>query len=113
MDVIGSADPLPPCSIFGIRGCGLGLTKHGFFLCGAGASIARVCGLDIGVMRLADVTWDAMLKQAEQLCMLCGHHETVLNEPKDCEVSPFWENAFAAWRREKPQLPLYGDCHNA
>src|SRR5262249_9682121 len=55
---------LPPCGIFGIRGCGVALTRHGYYLDGASASIARVAGLDIGVLHLKDVTWDAMMDQA-------------------------------------------------
>lgn len=110
-DVTGDPAPLPPCSIFGIRGCGLGLTKHGFFLCGAGASIARVCGLDIGIRRLADVTWERVVAQADQVCNVCGHHEvehSLASQDGGC-VSSFWRDTLAAYKADPPRLSLYGE----
>lgn len=105
-DFVGNA-PLAPCSIFGIRGCGLGLTKHGIFLCGAGAAIARVCGLDIGLQSLRDVTWESITAQAAALCNVCGHHEVSpsLAAEDGNAVSPFWQRALAA---APAPLTLYG-----
>jgi len=105
---------LPPCGIFAIRGCGIGLTRHGYFLDGAGASIARVAGYDIGVMSLKDVTWNAMLGQATILCRVCGHWN-----PPDGRVvqkvsetgrimGKFWSEVLHAYHTKKPQLSLYG-----
>jgi len=108
--------PVPPCGIFGVKGCGLGLTRHGFFLCGAGASIARVLGKDIGVMRLEDVTYAAMKEQAKAICHLCGHWNPPENWPgpkvgskKMNEtgniMSPFWDAALKDWN--PLPMPLY------
>lgn len=109
VDVLGSPEPIPPCGIFGISGCGIGLTKHGYFLCGCGASIARVCGLDVGVMRLQDLTYDAMLRQAEKICNVCGHHNrTSVIAQDDGEASPFWKNALEQYRQTVPPMSIYG-----
>jgi hypothetical protein len=107
----GSAE-VPACGIFGLKGCGLGLTKHGFFLCGAGASIARAIGADIGVMRLEDVTHARMLEQAKSLCHLCGHWTgpgRTVKKTRDTGLvaGPFWEKALTDWK-PKP-MTLYGE----
>ena len=110
-DILEDETPFEPCSIFGIRGCGLGLTKHGFFLCGAGAAIARVCGLDIGIMKLADVNWESIIAQARYLCNVCGHHETVHSKASEDGgvVTKFWEDAMANYRKSPTVLKLYGE----
>lgn len=88
----GSPEIIPPCSIFGISGCGIGLTRHGYFLCGAGAALARVSGLDIGIQRLADLTYDEMLDQSMKLCVLCGHHKDYTQlAVNNSEPSAFWK----------------------
>lgn len=105
---------LPPCGIFGIRGCGIGLTNHGYFLDGAGATIARVAGYDIGVMELKDVTWDVMMKQADVLCRICGHwnppdHLDTEKVAKTGEVTgAFWTERLEAYKKNKPVLRMYG-----
>lgn len=107
---------LPPCGIFGIRGCGIGLTRHGYFLDGAGATIARVAGYDVGVMRLEDVTWDAMMKQSEVLCRVCGHWNPVDGQEVTKLVSEtgkvtgeFWTRKLGEYRANKPRLRVYGE----
>jgi len=106
-----------PCSIFGIAGCGIGLTKYGYFLCGAGASIARMLGLQVGVLHLKDLTYEACLKQAEDICNVCGHWN-VINAPvlrnnllsiTGMNVGPFWKEALEKYRKNPPVLPIYGE----
>jgi hypothetical protein len=102
-----------PCGIFGTRGCGIGLTRHGYFLDGAGASIARVAGYDVGVMRLKDVTWDAMLAQARVLCRVCGHWYPEGKRPPPVTATGevtgrFWTETLAKYSKEKPKLRVYG-----
>ena len=101
----------PPCGIFGVEGCGLGLTRYGYFLCGAGASVARVAGLDIGVQKLSDVTFSIMQKQAESLCKICGHWSDEEHSP--CKIkthgtqsSEFWKNTLRDWKQ--PEMTVYG-----
>ncbi len=116
-----------PCSIFGIAGCGLGITKHGIFLCGAGASVARMLGLDIGVMDLAEASYEIMLDQAKLLCHLCGHWNPSTGTPAEAGygtgpqvlrdnllaktgivTGPFWEQAIQTYKTSPPILSLYG-----
>jgi hypothetical protein len=109
---------LPPCGIFGLRGCGIGLTRHGYFLDGAGASIARVAGYDIGVMELRQVTWDAMEAQAKVVCRVCGHWNPPGTTPEQLAprkvtstgeiTGPFWDEKIAAYQLSRPPMRLYG-----
>jgi hypothetical protein len=108
---------LPPCGIFGPRGCGIGLTRHGYFLDGAGASIARVAGYDIGVMHLREVTMEAMLAQAKVLCHRCGHWRPVdspTTAPKVTETGEvtgkFWQETLEMYNRQRPVLRVYGEA---
>ena len=107
---------LPPCGIFGIHGCGIGLTRHGYFLDGAGASIARVAGDDIGVMNLRDVTWDSMIDQSKILCRKCGHWNPTDGTEVTKQVSEtgmvtgdFWRETLRAYNEQKPTLKTYGE----
>jgi hypothetical protein len=102
---------LTPCAIFGGHGCGIGLTRHGYFLDGAGASVARVAGIDCGVRELRRVTLRNMLEQAKVLCRLCGHWNppdgtvTKLVTETGQVTGPFWTEAIAGYR--KHSLPVY------
>lgn len=109
--------PLPPCPIFGPRGCGIALTRHGFFLDGAGASVARVAGHDVGVMSLREVTMDAMLAQAKVLCRICGHWNPIdgpqvskLVKETGMVTGKFWTDALERWRVQRPVLRIYGEA---
>lgn len=74
--------------------CGIALTKNGYFLCGAGASIARVFGLDIGIKNLRDVKTEKLLEQVDELCKYCGHSRVESRHfPKKQEISKSWEEA--------------------
>jgi len=104
--------PLEPCGIFGIEGCGLGVTRHGIFLCGAGAAVARMIGADIGILSLADATYAAMLEQAKKLCHLCGHWngpDTIARKIVETGkiMSPFWQETLADWKPSP--MSLYGE----
>lgn len=111
-DERGNLDPVPPCSIFGIPGCGIGVTRHGMFLCGAGAGVARIAGLDIGIMHLQDLTYEACLKQADEICKYCGHwdaeHRANLVTQTGHIMSPFWQEAVRKYKENPPQLSIYG-----
>ena len=105
---------LLPCGIFGPRSCGIGLTIHGYFMDGAGATVARVAGFDIGVMRLADVTMDAMLEQAKVLCRVCGHWnppDRLVTEKGSATgeaTGAYWTATLAADKAKRPVLRVYG-----
>jgi len=75
--------------------CGIGLTKYGYFPCGAGASLAKVFGMDIGIKSLAEVTPTAIKAQLFEVCKYCGHSNTKSRRPakNEEELSPSWEDA--------------------
>jgi hypothetical protein len=112
---------MPPCSIFGLRGCGIALTRHGYFLDGAGASAARVAGHDVGKMHLSEVTWQSMLEQARVLCRICGHHnpcnpKTGESEKISRNVSEtghvtglYWTRKLAEYAKQRPPMRIYGE----
>jgi hypothetical protein len=82
------------------RHVGMGLTRYGYYPCGAGASVDRVFGLDIGIQRLKDVTAERLSAQLEQLCALCGHFKEVM--------SSSWQKAYESYRIAAPRLSVYG-----
>jgi len=74
--------------------CGMGLTYNGYFPCGAGASLARIFGLDIGIKNIVDLNPDSIKKQMLQLCKYCGHSNSM--EKKDAvdnSMSKSWQYA--------------------
>lgn len=79
--------------------CGMALTRYGYFLCGAGASIARVFGLDIGIKYLIEVNSDVILAQTKDLCKYCGHSQVQSrNISKEQKISPSWKKAIKGYR---------------
>lgn len=88
--------------------CGLALTRNGYFLCGAGASVARVFGLDIGLHSLRDVTPAHVTQQIPALCKYCGHSivktRHLTTKP---EISKSWQEAFDKYNLKKPKMQLY------
>lgn len=102
------------CGIFGERGCGLGVTRYGIFLCGAGAGMSRILGLDIGIKHLRDATPENFAKQAEALCKYCGHwnggeREHTWITKCDKEMSPFWTTAIEKYKESPSILTTYGE----
>jgi 4Fe-4S single cluster domain/Radical SAM superfamily len=107
------------CSI--TRICGVGLTRYGYYPCGAGASIDRVFGLDIGIKQLEDVTPTAMVHQLKTLCSMCGHFRDfdkgfLVNIKQGVQpaewattsmVSPTWHAAYEAYKKAPPKLSQY------
>lgn len=82
--------------------CGLALTKHGYFLCGGGAAVARVFGLDIGIKHLALITPEKILEQINTLCKYCGHSRVPSRHiPKEQEISPSWQKAIETYKDKK------------
>ena len=102
--------------------CGLGLTRYGYYPCGAGASLDRVFGFDIGIKSLSAVTPTSVASQITRLCGLCGHFrdfdkreeyvlirdESILTGwTREQKTSPTWERAYLAYAQKPPQLTLY------
>lgn len=85
--------------------CGLGLTRSGYYPCGAGAAIARALDLDIGVKSLHDVTEESMAALLARLCQYCGHALGV-------EAGAFGL-ASRFWQRERKLYHLRRDMSEA
>jgi hypothetical protein len=92
--------------------CGLGLTRYGYYICGAGASIDRVFGFDLGIKKLSLLSDAELDKQRKILCKYCGHYKYKNLADKKCwkkeeEISPSWEKAYKNYKDKKPSLSLY------
>ena len=80
----------------------LGLTKYGYFPCGAGASLCRVFGFDIGAHSLKEFTLDKFESQINDICKYCGHsnveskHTTAVPE-----ISKTWEEAIKIYNTKE------------
>lgn len=121
-----------PCRI--PQNCGYGLTRYGYYPCGAGASIDRVFGFDVGIKRLEDLTPENTAGQLKILCRYCGHSPSLdkhLGSLDGCRarglfretysgpalrgvayvapMSPSWVKAYGKYRGKKPVLRLYGE----
>ena len=89
--------------------CGLGLSRYGYYLCGAGASIDRVFGYGVGLPSLSSVSANNLYAQRNTLCKLCGHYKgRNLKVRTNDEVSPSWRAAYEKYEIVKPDLSLYG-----
>ncbi|MFC1497542.1 radical SAM protein [Verrucomicrobiota bacterium] len=98
-----------------LSNCGLGLTRYGFYACGAGASADRVFGWDLGIKSLTEVTREKLLGQLDALCSHCGRFKdmsrykslyasTTTNQEM---MSGVWKAAYEAYSKKPPDLSLY------
>jgi len=90
--------------------CGLGLTTYGYYPCGAGASIDRIFGFDIGLKDLSLVRPRLLRKQLRILCKYCGHYKR--GPPKYSMnhgeiISPTWRIAYGEYKKKRPDLSIY------
>lgn len=89
--------------------CGIGLTRYGYYLCGAGASVDRVFGFDIGIKALSELCDETLFPQRTVLCRLCGHFKPRELKVRNAEeISESWRIAYANFRTHKPKLTLLG-----
>jgi hypothetical protein len=89
--------------------CGLGLNRYGYYCCGAGASVDRVFGFNIGLLSLSMVNRNEIKSQLMKLCQYCGHFKEsyqtdIISEDK---LSPSWEKAYAEYKKNRTKLSLY------
>lgn len=89
--------------------CGLGLTRHGFYPCGAGGSLDRVFGFGIGLKNLSEVNDVTLKSQLKILCKYCGHFKDNRNAKKVDEevVSQSWQKAYEDYKKIPPLLEQY------
>lgn len=92
--------------------CGLGLTRYGFYACGAGASVDRIFGFNIGIKKLSLLKEINLKMQKEALCRHCGHYKNRGAEDQKYytqreEISSDWIKAYTRYKKNKPELSLY------
>ena len=102
------------CSI--LRTGGLGLTRYGFYPCGAGASVDRVFGFNVGAKSLAGISENGFRDGLDKLCRHCGHFKAKgrydlkavapLTSP-DQVTSASWGVAFEQFKDNKSRLSEY------
>lgn len=94
---------------FVIEYCGIGMSRYGYYCCGAGAAVDRVFGFDIGLKSLSSVTDEALKKQLKLLCAYCGHYKYNYNEKwvNTEKASKSWQNAIDKYNKKRPVLTLY------
>ena len=86
--------------------CGMGLSRYGYFPCGAGAAVARIFKFDIGKKRLKDVNNKDIFNQLNKLCMYCGHARVKTRHlTKVQETSKTWKEAID--NRAPGEMDLY------
>jgi hypothetical protein len=88
--------------------CDIGLTRYGYYPCGAGAAVDRVFGFDIGIKKLSEVNDATLRNQMKLLCKYCGHFKEppnlILEEEK---MSASWIKAYENYKKKKPELSLF------
>lgn len=91
-----------------ISNCGMALTRYGFYPCGAGASVDRIAGWDIGIKNFNEISEENFREQLKLLCKYCGHFKDKKDEIYDLkEISPTWEKFYQKYQEQKPELKLY------
>ena len=106
LEMSGDLDYSAGCGI--PRVCGIGLTRYGYYGCGAGASVDRVLGWDIGIKDIAMLNVDSVRQQFSILCRYCGHFK-----PPSCargtvrDMSESWVAAYKKYKKKRPPLSLY------
>ncbi|MBW2996481.1 radical SAM protein [Candidatus Woesearchaeota archaeon] len=99
------------CSV--TQSCGLGLTRYGYYPCGAGASVDRIFGFDIGIKKLSEIDNLKLKTQSKLLCSYCGHfkdtpgNSSKKNWIKKERISQTWKEAYENYKKKKPKLTLY------
>ncbi len=98
------------CSVTDL--CGIGLTKHGYYICGVGgAGIDRIFGFDIGIKKLSEVKDSKLKKQRKILCKYCGHYGKQVTKNKNWiseeKISPIWKKSYENYKKQKPKLRSY------
>ena len=110
----GAMDFSSGCSI--TEGCGIALTRYGYFTCGAGAGVARVFQHDLGIKALSDISECRFRACLEVLCRLCGHFKSrsryrfppsTIVHRWDQITSPSWQKALSRYDPEQNRLTLY------
>jgi hypothetical protein len=89
--------------------CGMGLTRYGYYPCGAGASVDRVFGFDIGHKKLSSFSDVTLRDQLKTLCRFCGRYKGSYGGKMITEeiITESWRKAYERYMEKKPELSLY------
>jgi hypothetical protein len=71
--------------------CGIALNSKGYYLCGAGAGVARVSGVVEPIVGLSNLSADLLKKQRDKLCNICGHSNSGKIKSSENIISPVWQ----------------------
>jgi hypothetical protein len=73
--------------------CGMGMNYRGYYCCAIAAAIDRVFRFGQAIADLSGLTQDAIEKQYQTFCPLCGHYEEIRCGNEQTWLSPTWERA--------------------
>lgn len=95
---------------------GMGLTRYGYYPCGAGASVDRIFGFNVGAKSLAEISERGFRESLDKLCRHCGHFKAKgrydlkaavpLTSPEQV-TSESWRVALEQFKERKDQLSEY------
>jgi hypothetical protein len=88
------------------RDCGIGFNYAGFYCCAVAGAIDRLCGLDMAIKSLRDVSADRLTIQYQPFCSMCGHYRPLYENSQNV-TSPSWKLALSAYEKHKPSLGRY------
>lgn len=88
-------------------GCGMALSRYGYYPCAPAIHVSRIFGLDIGIKKLSLLNDESFKKQLIMLCKYCGHYKEPNDAPSKAVISASWEKAFKKFKSEKPKISLY------
>jgi hypothetical protein len=87
--------------------CGINFSPYGYYCCGAGSSIDRVFGFDIGRKSLPEKS-DTLQDQMEVLCRYCIHFKATKRRRISAEqISSSWQKVLEKYKTIKPDMTFY------
>jgi organic radical activating enzyme len=90
-----------------ISGCGICISKAGYYVCATGYHIDRVFGMNIGIKKRKDLNEKNMREQLKKLCPFCGRFKEPQIYVKEQTTSKTWSRAYERYKKNKPLLSEY------
>lgn len=87
--------------------CGIGITRHGIYVCAIAGAIDRIIGYDIGLRKLAEISHERFQYQCEKICRFCGHF--LFDNEIDVGnvlISRTWQKFIKIYKQQPPSLTL-------
>jgi hypothetical protein len=86
--------------------CGIGFNYSGFYCCAVAGAIDRVCGDNLSITSLHNLTTEGLIAQYQPLCAMCGHYRPIKGSAEHLQ-SHSWKTALQVYEDHKPQLKRY------